>query len=126
MGSLSGEVTLPFSFSHTFPEEKNFLRRIFNLGANAFLQKLSPFFERLRRAGKHTRNKKSCFPVQKLGLVIQSIVSFTSSLRSQLVECFMTLQHSSLIFLSKTKMREVQKLLTFFSTKILAYMYMRY
>ena len=48
-----------------------------------------------------------------------SIVSLTSSLRSQLVKCFTTLNPNTLIFLADN-MREVfamQKLLTFFSTK---------
>ena len=54
-----------------------------------------------------------------LGPVVQSIVSLTSSLRGQLVECFMTLQPNTLIIFVD-KMREafaLQKLLSFFSTK---------
>ena len=57
-----------------------------------------------------------------LGPVVQSIVSITSSLRGQLVKCVMTLQPNTLIIFVD-KMREafaLQKLLTFFSTKILA------
>ena len=57
------------------------------------------------------------------GPVVQSIVSLTSSLRGQLVKCFMTLSSNTLIF-SVEKMREafaLQKLLTFFRQKILAY-----
>ena len=53
------------------------------------------------------------------GPVVQSIVSLTSSLRGQLVKCFMTLLLSTLIFFVE-KMREafaLQKLLTFFSKK---------
>ena len=53
------------------------------------------------------------------GPVVQSIVSLTSSLRGQLVKCFMTLYPNSLIFLVE-KMREafaLQKLLTFFQQK---------
>ena len=55
--------------------------------------------------------------------VVQSIVSLTSSLRGQLVKCFMTLQPTTLIFFVE-KMREafaLQKLLTFFQQKILEY-----
>ena len=58
-----------------------------------------------------------------LGPVVQSIVSLTSSLRGQLVKCFTTLLLSTLIFFVE-KMREafaLQKLLTFFQQKILAY-----
>ena len=59
-----------------------------------------------------------------LGPVVQSIISLTSSLRGQLVWCFMALQPNTLIFFVE-KMIEafaLQKLLTFFLTKkILAY-----
>ena len=54
-----------------------------------------------------------------LGPVVQSIVSLTSSLRGQLVKCFMTLSPNTLIFFAE-KMREafaLQKLLTFFQQK---------
>ena len=54
------------------------------------------------------------------GPVVQSIVSLTSSLRGQLVECFMTLSPNILIFFVE-KMREafaLQKLLTFFNKNI--------
>ena len=57
------------------------------------------------------------------GPVVQSIVSLTSSLRGQLVKCFMTLLPNTLIFFVD-KVREafaMQKLLTFFQQKILAY-----
>ena len=57
------------------------------------------------------------------GPVVQSIVSLTSSLRGQLVKCFTTLLPNTLIFFVE-KMREafaLQKLLTFFQQKILAY-----
>ena len=57
------------------------------------------------------------------GPVVQSIVSFTSSLRGQLVKCFTTLLPNTLIFFVD-KMREafaLQKLLTFFQQKILVY-----
>ena len=57
------------------------------------------------------------------GLVVQSIVSFMNSLRCQLVKCFTTLQPNPLIFFAE-KLREafaVQKLLTFFQQKIMAY-----
>ena len=58
---------------------------------------------------------------KKQGLVVQSIVSLTSSLRGQLVKCFTTLLPETVIFFVE-KMREafaLQKLLTFFSTKII-------
>ena len=58
------------------------------------------------------------------GPVVQSIVSLTSSLRGQLVKCITTLLPNTLIFFDE-KMREafaVQKLLTFFRLKILAYL----
>ena len=55
------------------------------------------------------------------GLIVQRIVSFTSSLRGQLVKGFTTSLPNTLIFFVE-KMREaVQKLLTFFQHKILAY-----
>ena len=56
------------------------------------------------------------------GPVVQSIVTLTSSLRGQLIKCFMTLLPKILIFFVE-KMREafaLQKLLTFFRQKILA------
>ena len=59
-----------------------------------------------------------------LGPVVQSIVSLTSSLRGQLVKCFTTLYPNTLKFFVE-KMREaftMQKLLTFFQQKILAYL----
>ena len=59
-----------------------------------------------------------------LGPVVQSIVSLTSSLRGQLFKCFTTLLPKTLIFFVD-KMREafaLQKLLTFFQQKILAYL----
>ena len=55
------------------------------------------------------------------GPVAQSIVSLTSSLRGQLVKCFMTLYPNTLIFFVD-KMGEalaLQKLVTFFQQKIL-------
>ena len=58
------------------------------------------------------------------GPVVQSIVSFTSSLRGQLVKCFTTLLPNTLNFFLE-KMREafvMQKLLTFFQQKILTYL----
>ena len=59
-----------------------------------------------------------------LGQVVQSIVKLTSSLRGQLVKCFTTLLPNTLIFFVE-KMREafalLQKLLSFFQQKILAY-----
>ena len=60
----------------------------------------------------------------ELGPVVQSIISLTSSLRGQLVKCFTTLQPNTLKFFVE-KMREafaLQKLLTFFQQKILAYL----
>ena len=59
-----------------------------------------------------------------LGPVVQSIVSLTSSLRGQLIKCFTTLQTNTLIFFVE-KIREafaLQKLLTIFQQKILAYL----
>ena len=55
------------------------------------------------------------------GPVVQSIVSLTSSLRGQLLKCFVTLQPTTLKFFVD-KIREafavaLQKLLTFFSAK---------
>ena len=64
-----------------------------------------------------------CFLLEHLVPVVQSIVSITSSLRGQLINCFMTLWPNTLIFFVE-KMREafaLQKLLTFFQPKILAY-----
>ena len=58
------------------------------------------------------------------GPVVQSNISLTSSLRGQLVKCFMTLYPNTLIFFVD-KMREafaLQKFLTFFQQKILAYL----
>ena len=58
------------------------------------------------------------------GLVVQSIISLTSSLKGQLVKCFMTLLLNTLIFFAE-KMREafaLQKLLTVFQQKMLAYL----
>ena len=57
------------------------------------------------------------------GPVVQSIVGLTSSLRGQLVKCFMTSLLNTLIFFLE-KMREafaLQKLLALFQQKILAY-----
>ena len=59
-----------------------------------------------------------------LSPVVQSIVSLTSSLRGQLVKCFTTLEPNTLIFFVE-KIREafaLQKLLSFFQQKILAYL----
>ena len=59
-----------------------------------------------------------------LGPVVQSIVSLTSSLRGRLVKYFMTLLLNTLKFCVE-KMREtfaLQKILTFFQQKILAYL----
>ena len=59
-----------------------------------------------------------------LGPVVQSIVSLTSSLRGQLVKCFTTLLPNTLIFFAENKREAfaIQKLLTFFQQKILAYL----
>ena len=60
---------------------------------------------------------------KRLDPVVQSIASLTSSLRGQLVKCFTTLLPNALIFFVE-KMREafaLQKLLTVFQQKILAY-----
>ena len=64
---------------------------------------------------KHDEDSSDLFQ----GPVVQSVVSLTSSLRGQLVKCFVT----TLIFFVE-KMREafaLQKLLTFFQQKILVY-----
>ena len=69
--------------------------------------------------------KPSPKSMEDLDPVVQSIVSLTSSLRGQLVKCFMTLLQNTMIFLLK-KMREafaMQKLLTFLQQKILANLY---
>ena len=58
------------------------------------------------------------------GPVVQSIITLTSSLRGQLIKCFTTLLPNTLIYFDE-KMREafaLQKLLTFFQQKILAYL----
>ena len=58
------------------------------------------------------------------GPVVQSINSLTTSLRGQLVKCFMFILPKTLIFFVE-KMRKafaLQKLLTFFQQKILAYL----
>ena len=62
-------------------------------------------------------------PVCIQGPVVQSIVSLTSSLSGQLLKCFTTLLQNTLKFFVE-KMREafaMQKLLTFFQQKIMAY-----
>ena len=57
--------------------------------------------------------------VTEQGQVVQSIVSLTSSLRSQLVNCFTILLHNTLIFFAQKNQRSfaMQKRLTFVSTK---------
>ena len=58
------------------------------------------------------------------GPVVQSTVSINNSLRGQLVKCFTTLLPNILIFFVE-KMSEafiLQKLLTFFQQKIMAYL----
>ena len=72
----------------------------------------------------YTVKKSIDFTVKHQGPVVQSIVSLTSSLRGQLVKCFTVLQPNTLKFFVE-KMREafaLQKLLTFFQQKILAYL----
>ena len=59
-----------------------------------------------------------------LNPVVQSIASLTSLLKGQLVKCFPTLLSNTLVFLLKNKKSfcmALQKLLTFFQQKILAY-----
>ena len=73
--------------------------------------------------GNFISGVKNCFDAN-LGPVVQSIVSSTSSLRGQLVKCFMTLLPNTLIFFVE-KMRKafaMQKLLTVFQLNILAYL----
>ena len=71
------------------------------------------------------KEAKLLLVISSLGPVVQSIVSLTSSLRGQLVKCFVkcfaTLLPNTLKFFVE-KMREafaMQKLLTFFQQKIL-------
>ena len=69
-------------------------------------------------------NNISIFFLKDPGPVVQSIVSLTSSLRGQLVKCCMTLLLNTLIFFVE-KMGTafaLQKLLTFFQQKMLAYL----
>ena len=65
-----------------------------------------------------------CHKFSFLGPVVQSIVSLTSSLRGQLIKCLTTLLlNTPKVYVEK--MRDafaLQKLLTFFSEKILAYL----
>ena len=70
-----------------------------------------------------SRNLDTLTSAKHLGPVVQSIVSLTSSLRGRLNKCFKTSLPNTLIFFVE-KMREafaLQKLLTFFQQKILAY-----
>ena len=60
--------------------------------------------------------------IEVLGPVVQSIVSLTSSLRGKLVKCFATLLPNTLKFFVEQMREAVQKLLTFFQQKILAYL----
>ena len=54
----------------------------------------------------------------RLGPVVQSIVSLTSSLRCQLVKCFLTITKYTDIFVEKIRVAfAMQKLLTFFQQK---------
>ena len=78
--------------------------------------------------GKVLTGKLSCIwtglVTEQLGPVVQSIVSLTRSLRGPLVKCFMTLYPNTLKFFVE-KMRKafaLQKLLTFFQQKIMAYL----
>ena len=57
-----------------------------------------------------------------LGPVVQSIVSLTSSLRGQLVTCFTALKPLKYFVEKMRKAFALQKLLTFFQQKILAYL----
>ena len=57
-----------------------------------------------------------------LGLVVQSIVSLTNSLRGERVKCFTTLLPNTVIFfVEKIRAAFALKLLTFFQQKIKAY-----
>ena len=71
-------------------------------------------------------NKFCDFLFNSLGPVVQSIVTLTSSLSGQLVKCFTTLSLNILIFFVEKNERSfciaLQKLLTFFQQKILAYL----
>ena len=55
-----------------------------------------------------------------LGSVVQSIVSLMSSLRGQLVKCFMTITKSLIFFVEKMREAFALQKLTFFQQKILA------
>ena len=64
------------------------------------------------------------YKVRNQGPVVQSILSLTSLLGGQLVKCVTTFEPNTLKFFV-VKMREafaLQKLLTFFRQKILAYL----
>ena len=65
-----------------------------------------------------------CGTTRHLGPVVQSIVSLMSPLRGQLVRCFTTLFPNTLIFFVEKKREAfaLQKHLTFFQLKILAYL----
>ena len=79
--------------------------------------------ETVQMRGLHYVSMRNKEKKRALGPVVQSIISLTSSLRGQLVKGFKTLLLNTLIFLVE-KMREafaLQKLLTFFQPKILAY-----
>ena len=68
-----------------------------------------------------------CKNIELQGPVVQSIVSLTSSLRGQLVKCLLSVlrlyKNTQIFFVDKMKEAfALQKLLTFFQQKILAYM----
>ena len=72
---------------------------------------------------KKIPSKPVCCP-SALGPVVENIISLTSSLRGQLIKSFMTLIPNTMIFFVE-KIEEafaLQKLLTFFQQKILAYL----
>ena len=72
-----------------------------------FLYKYRFFFAELLFLFYH--NKET---LAHLGPVVQSIVSLTSSLRGQLIKCFMTVLNTLIFFVEK-----MQKLLTSFQQK---------
>ena len=82
------------------------------------------FYVRLRFLMKSLGEfrKKHVAPSCNQGPVVQNIVSLTSSLRRQLMKCFMILLLNTLIFFVEKMRKAFAKLLTLFQQKILAYM----
>ena len=49
----------------------------------------------------YLKQHKMCSIIRGLGPFVQSIVSLTSSLRGQLIQCFMTLFYTDIFFVEK-------------------------